>query len=108
MIITVNESKEAPPEGTPMYYMTTNANLHMCIWLKQWNKITMNEESLQFSPHGTFTWKIIESLRRVLYEMKPPPRPAQYEALETWEHAVHAKEKSQIRAKKTVCCWMKA
>lgn len=71
MIITVNESKEAPPEGTPMHYMTTNANLHMCIWLKQWNKITMNEESLQFSPHGTFTWKIIESLRRVLYEMNP-------------------------------------
>ncbi|KAJ1180680.1 hypothetical protein NDU88_005897 [Pleurodeles waltl] len=56
-----------------------------CLWLKQWCKVTEKEGCLAFPEHGTFNIWILENVRRVLNELKPPPRPAQFEALAVWE-----------------------
>ncbi|KAJ1098684.1 hypothetical protein NDU88_003791 [Pleurodeles waltl] len=56
-----------------------------CLWLKQWCKVTEKEGCLAFPEHGKFNIRILENLRRVLNELKPPPRPAQFEALAIWE-----------------------
>ncbi|KAJ1144205.1 hypothetical protein NDU88_010507 [Pleurodeles waltl] len=56
-----------------------------CLWLKQWCKATEKDGCLAFPEHGTFNIMILENLRKVLNEQKPPPRPAQFEALAIWE-----------------------
>ncbi|KAJ1128752.1 hypothetical protein NDU88_007127 [Pleurodeles waltl] len=56
-----------------------------CLWLKQWCKATEKEGCLAFPEHGTFNLRVLENLWRVLNELKPPPRPEQFETLAIWE-----------------------
>ncbi|KAJ1180011.1 hypothetical protein NDU88_005239 [Pleurodeles waltl] len=56
-----------------------------CLWIKQWRKLTQKEGCLAFPEHGTFNPKVLENLRWMLSTQKPPPRPAQYEALVIWD-----------------------
>lgn len=48
-----------------------------------------------FPRYGTFNLRIIENFRRVLYEMKPQPRPA----LNAGECAAHAKQKKRYQGR---------
>ncbi|KAJ1119205.1 hypothetical protein NDU88_007391 [Pleurodeles waltl] len=56
-----------------------------CLWLKQWCKLTEKDGCLAFAENGSFNIGILENLRKALNEQKPPPRPAQFEALAIWE-----------------------
>ncbi|KAJ1176583.1 hypothetical protein NDU88_001856 [Pleurodeles waltl] len=53
--------------------------------MKQWCKFTEKEGCLSLPEHGTFNMRILENLRWMLSVQKPPPRPAQYEALAVWD-----------------------
>ncbi|KAJ1091230.1 hypothetical protein NDU88_004357 [Pleurodeles waltl] len=57
----------------------------LCLWIKQWCKLTEKEGCLAFPEYGTFNTRILENLRIMLSVQKPPPRPTQYEALAIWD-----------------------
>ncbi|KAJ1204065.1 hypothetical protein NDU88_007846 [Pleurodeles waltl] len=52
--------------------------------------------------HGTFNPKVLENLRWMLSTQKPPPRPAQYEALAIWDLMAlkHRQERFQRRLRR--------
>lgn len=78
--ILVWKGEEEPPEGTPAHFMTTDQWLHTCSWLREWRRITEKEGALSFLKYGTFNTNLIDNFKGKLHEMKPPPRPNQYEA----------------------------
>ncbi|KAJ1100018.1 hypothetical protein NDU88_005108 [Pleurodeles waltl] len=73
-----------------------------CLWMEQWRKLTEKEGCLAFPEHGTFNPKVLEYLRWMLSTQKPPPRPAQYEALAIWDLMAlkHRQERFQRRLRK--------
>ncbi|KAJ1089610.1 hypothetical protein NDU88_002761 [Pleurodeles waltl] len=83
--ITASVGDPTQPEDTLAYAIMEKRGVAPCLWLKQWCKATEKEECLAFPEHGTFNVRILENLRSVLNELKPPPRPAQFEALAIWE-----------------------
>ncbi|KAJ1112518.1 hypothetical protein NDU88_000781 [Pleurodeles waltl] len=70
--------------------------------MKQWRKLTEKEGCLAFPEYGTFNMRILARLRWMLSEQKPPPRPAQYEALTVWDLMAlkQKQEKFQKRLRK--------
>ncbi|KAJ1109535.1 hypothetical protein NDU88_006895 [Pleurodeles waltl] len=83
--IKASVGEETPPEGTPAYIVMEEKGVAPCLWLKQWHKLTEKHGSVAFPIHGTFNIRILENLRFAMYDMKVPPRPAQFEALAIWE-----------------------
>ncbi|KAJ1168883.1 hypothetical protein NDU88_000795 [Pleurodeles waltl] len=83
--IKASVGEETPPEGTPAYIVMEERGVAPCLWLKQWHKLTERHGSVAFPIHGTFNIRILENLRFAMYDMKVPPRPAQFEALAVWE-----------------------
>ncbi|KAJ1171255.1 hypothetical protein NDU88_003125 [Pleurodeles waltl] len=83
--IKASVGEETPPEGTPAYIVMEEKGVAPCLWLKQWHKLTEKHGSVAFPIHGTFNIRILENLRFAMYNMKVPPRPAQFEALAIWE-----------------------
>ncbi|KAJ1124938.1 hypothetical protein NDU88_003385 [Pleurodeles waltl] len=83
--IKASVGEETPPEGTPAYIVMEEKGVAPCLWLKQWHKLTEKHGSVAFPIHGTFNIRILENLRFTMYDMKVPPRPAQFEALAIWE-----------------------
>ncbi|KAJ1134513.1 hypothetical protein NDU88_000964 [Pleurodeles waltl] len=83
--IKASVGEETPPEGTPAYIVMEERGVAPCLWLKQWHKLTEKHGSAAFPIHGTFNIRILENLRFAMYDMKVPPRPAQFEALAIWE-----------------------
>ncbi|KAJ1091547.1 hypothetical protein NDU88_004667 [Pleurodeles waltl] len=73
-----------------------------CLWMKQWRKLTEKEGCLALPEHGTFNPKVLENLRWMLSTQKPPPRPAQYEALAIWDLMAlrHRQERFQRRLRR--------
>ncbi|KAJ1106588.1 hypothetical protein NDU88_003989 [Pleurodeles waltl] len=71
-----------------------------CVWMEQWRKLTEKEGCLAFPERGTFNTRILENLRWMLSVQKPPPRPAQYEALAVWDlMALRQRQKFERRMK---------
>ncbi|KAJ1124332.1 hypothetical protein NDU88_002793 [Pleurodeles waltl] len=78
-----------------------------CLWLKRWCKATEKSGSLAFPVNGTFNLGIWENLWMVLYDLKPPSRPAQFEALAIGELMARQQQKRKFgrrmrRAEKTL------
>ncbi|KAJ1081624.1 hypothetical protein NDU88_001802 [Pleurodeles waltl] len=69
----------------------------LCLWLKQWCKLTKKPGFLAFPEHGTFNLRILDELRMSLYEMKPLPRPAQFEALAVWELVARQQQEMKFK-----------
>ncbi|KAJ1149345.1 hypothetical protein NDU88_002155 [Pleurodeles waltl] len=83
--IVATDGEPTPPEGTPAYIVMEEKGVAPCLWMKQWRKLTEKEGCLAFPEHGTFNTRVLENLRWMLSTQKPPPRPAQYEALAVWD-----------------------
>ncbi|KAJ1177283.1 hypothetical protein NDU88_002544 [Pleurodeles waltl] len=80
-----SEGEPTPPEGTPAYIVMEEKGVAPCLWMKQWSTLTEKAGRLAFQEHGTFNTRVLENLRWMLSVQKPPPRPAQYEALALWD-----------------------
>ncbi|KAJ1172114.1 hypothetical protein NDU88_003965 [Pleurodeles waltl] len=102
VFIMATEGEPTPPEGTPAYMVMEEKGVAPCLWMKQWRKLTEKEGCLAFQEHGTFNLKVLENLRWMLSTQKPPPRPAQYEALAIWDlmSLKHRQERFQRRFKR--------
>ncbi|KAJ1217711.1 hypothetical protein NDU88_005302 [Pleurodeles waltl] len=92
--------------GTPAYIVIEAKGTRACLWLKHWIKITEKEGCLAFPENYTFNLRILENLRQVMYGLRTPPRPAQFEALAIWELAARQQqslkfEKKMRRAEKS-------
>ncbi|KAJ1200889.1 hypothetical protein NDU88_004710 [Pleurodeles waltl] len=83
--INVKVGEPTPPENSLAYIVMEERGVAPCFWLKQWCKLTEKQGALAFPEYGTFNLRILDQLRMTLYETKPLPRPAQFEALAVWE-----------------------
>ncbi|KAJ1105295.1 hypothetical protein NDU88_002703 [Pleurodeles waltl] len=100
--IVATDGEPTPPESTPAYTVMEEKGVSPCLWMKQWRKLTEKEGCLAFPEHGTFNPKVLENLRWMLSTQKPPPRPAQYEALAIWDLMAlkHRQERFQRRLRR--------
>ncbi|KAJ1110295.1 hypothetical protein NDU88_007648 [Pleurodeles waltl] len=83
--IMASEGEPTPPEGSPACMVVEEKGVAPCLWMKQWHKLTEKEGCLAFLEHRTFNTRVLENLGWMLSVQKPPPRPAQYEALAVWD-----------------------
>ena len=84
--------------------MLNNVGFHMGMWCQ----ITEKEGALQFPRYGTFNLKILDNLKRMLYELKAPTQMTHLEALDAWPCALHAKEKEkfQVKTRRRISSWI--
>ncbi|KAJ1205729.1 hypothetical protein NDU88_001156 [Pleurodeles waltl] len=97
--IKASVGEETPPEGTPAYIVMEEKGVAPCLWLKQWHKLTEKHGSVAFPVHGTFNIRILENLRFAMYDMKVPPRPAQFEALTIWELMARQQQQNKFETR---------
>ena len=57
-----------PPIRSAAHEMLVNQGMHTCLWLKEWQKLTVNDKKLQFPENGMFDVKKLENLSRVMFE----------------------------------------